>query len=45
LARSKRWALKTGVGYVWLKREVRDLRAVYQIIKPDLMEYTYSENI
>jgi hypothetical protein len=33
------------VGYIWLKRRVRDLRAIYQIIKPDLMEYKYSENI
>jgi len=27
------------MGYIWLKRGVRDLRAIYQIIKPDLMEY------
>jgi hypothetical protein len=33
------------VGYIWLKRGVRDFRAIDQIIKPDLMEYTYSENI
>jgi hypothetical protein len=43
LARSKEWTVKIGVGYIWLKGGVKDLRAIYQIIKRDLMEY--SENI